>query len=124
MDRFHDESQTPLTPIHPREVARSAMSIIHEIGQGKFGVVSEATLQETKSIPPYLVAVKALHPRSTGETRQELLEEAAVMAQFKHPHVAALIDVVTTGNPLLVVVEFLEHGSLKSVLECIKPTEP
>jgi hypothetical protein len=34
--------------------------------------------------------------------RAALLEEAALMAQFDHPHCVKLIGVVTLGNPLLV----------------------
>ncbi len=74
-------------------------------------------LQESPIIPGFLVAVKSLHVMASSNDKSELLEEAAVMAQFGHPNVVQLIGVVTVGTPVLVVVEFMEHGDLKGYLE-------
>ncbi len=49
--------------------------------------------------------------------KTELLEEAAVMAQFAHPNVVQLVGVVTLGEPVLVILEYMEYGALKSYLE-------
>ncbi len=38
--------------------------------------------------------------------REELLREAAIMAQFVHPSVIRLVGVVTTGEPLMIVLEY------------------
>ncbi len=35
----------------------------------------------------------------------------------------ALVGVVTVGEPLLMVVEFMEHGSLNSYLKSKEPSE-
>jgi serine/threonine protein kinase len=48
---------------------------------------------------------------------QELLEEAAIMAQFDSPFIVQLVGLVTLGSPVLMVIEFAEHGSLKSFLD-------
>ena len=55
--------------------------------------------------------------QASNADRQELLEEAAVMAQFESPFVVQLVGVITVGNPVYVVLEFMEHGSLKEHLE-------
>jgi serine/threonine protein kinase len=39
------------------------------------------------------------------------------MAQFESPFVVQLVGLVTLGAPVLMVIEFAEHGSLKSFLE-------
>ena len=39
------------------------------------------------------------------------------MAQFTSPFVVQLVGVITVGNPVYVVLEFMEHGSLKEHLE-------
>ena len=39
------------------------------------------------------------------------------MAQFESPFVVQLVGLVTLGSPILMVIEFAEHGSLKSFLE-------
>ncbi len=38
------------------------------------------------------------------------------MAQFMHPRVVQLVGVITVGDPLMVVIEYCEHGSLSSYI--------
>ncbi|EGD73426.1 TK/RTKC protein kinase [Salpingoeca rosetta] len=102
---------------YPRELSRPALKLLGDLGKGAFGVVHKGMLKEHANIPGYLVAVKSLHEDASLADRQELLEEAAVTAQFTSPHVVELVGVVTVGNPVYVVVEFMEHGALKSYLE-------
>ncbi len=102
-------------PRKPREILRSAIVELEELGHGHFGSVSKATLSEIKGQPGYIVAVKVLH-QSAGEDRKALLQEAAVMAQFEHNRVVRLIGVVTVGSPLMVVMEYCEHGALNNYL--------
>ena len=101
----------------PREISRSSVELLDELGRGAFGLVYKGIMREVASMPGYLVAVKSLHSSAGGSDRQELLEEAAIMAQFSHKNVVSLVGVVTVGKPLLVVLEFMEHGSLKGYLE-------
>jgi serine/threonine protein kinase len=100
-----------------REIPRSCIRIISELGKGAFGVVYKALLKEDPRRPAYLVAVKSLHAGSSESERRELLVEAAVLGQFDHPHVIQLAGVVTIGQPLLMLVEYAEHGSLQSLLQ-------
>eukprot|EP00042_Codosiga_hollandica_P058000 m.869193 g.869193 ORF g.869193 m.869193 type:complete len:2559 (-) comp59742_c0_seq1:183-7859(-) len=97
----------------PRELSREHVKILNELGTGNFGKVSKGILTESSNAPGYLVAIKVLHPHAD---RMELLKEAAVMAQFSNPFVLGLVGVVTLGDPLLVVIEFCEHGALHSYL--------
>lgn len=72
----------------PREIARSSMTLLEELGKGAFGIVYKGLLEEAPN-PSFLVAVKSLHPTAGGTDRQELLEEAAVMCQFKHINIVS-----------------------------------
>jgi serine/threonine protein kinase len=89
----------------PREIARSAMSLLEELGKGRyhwlyrskhssltcvgaFGIVYKGLLEEVPN-PAFLVAVKSLHVTANGSDRQELLEEAAVMSQLHHPNIVS-----------------------------------
>eukprot|EP00055_Hartaetosiga_balthica_P017917 m.125036 g.125036 ORF g.125036 m.125036 type:complete len:2563 (+) comp9427_c1_seq8:916-8604(+) len=104
-------------PRVPRELSRSAVRLIEELGRGAFGIVSKGILQENPVVPGYLTAVKSTLEKATLADRQELMEEAAVMAQFDNDYIVKLIGVVTVGQPALVVLEFMEYGALKPYLE-------
>lgn len=104
-------------PRIPRELLRSRLTLLDKLGSGAFGEVRKATLQPARSAP-YLVAVK----QSTTDqgvleaAAGELVCEAAVMAQFEHDHVLGLVGVVTVGRPVLLVMQYCEHGNLKEQL--------
>ena len=80
------------------------------------GACGKGMLQEHADIPAYIVAVKALHRRCSAAAREELLDEAMIMAQLSHPHVVELIGVITIGRPVCLVLEYMEHGSLELYL--------
>ncbi|EGD82080.1 TK/RTKC protein kinase [Salpingoeca rosetta] len=117
MEAFRQRKASQAGPVEPREIRRSQLKLNAELGKGAFGIVYKGLLNDIPGAPAYLVAVKSLHDNATGADRQELLEEAAVMAQFIHPNVVALVGVVTLGDPLLVILEYMENGSLKGYLE-------
>ena len=48
---------------------------------------------------PVDVALKSL-TRTSGEDKVKFLQEAAIMAQFRHPNVIMLYGVVTGGSPV------------------------
>ena len=53
-----------------------------------------------------LAAAKTLNEGANDAAgRTELWEEAAIMAQFSHPHLVSLIGVVTGGSPPLMLME-------------------
>ena len=63
------------------------------LGSGQFGSVEQAVWKDgTKHVP---VAVKLLKDGMTEMDRVKFLQEAAIMAQFKHPNIIALYGVVT-----------------------------
>jgi serine/threonine protein kinase len=107
-------SQTDLR--RPREISRFALLLHEELGAGNFGTVHKATFTETMGRPGYLVAVKASRTNDLV-ARTQLLHEAAVMTQFVHERVAGLVGVVTVGEPICLVLEYCEHGSLNRYLE-------
>ena len=63
-----------------------------------------------------LVAIKTLKPGSTDKARSDFLTEASIMGQFEHPNVIFLQGVVTKSNPIMIITEFMENGSLDTFL--------
>ena len=74
----------------PTELHRSNLIILNELGNGAFGVVYQGSLTQQRG-PEVLVAVKSLRDTALDSERDELLEEALVMAQMSHENVVALI---------------------------------
>ena len=107
-----------LVDLVPRELKRGDITIGAVLGNGAFGQVCKATLDESKAaggVPEYLVAVKMAHSKTAHD---ELIREGAIMAQCpSHPNLVSLIGVVTSGEPLLLVVQFCEGGELLAHLK-------
>jgi Eph receptor B1 len=87
------------------------------IGGGEFGDVCRGRLK----IPPNFVqdsdvAIKTLKPGSTEKARCDFLTEASIMGQFEHPNVIYLQGVVTRSNPVMIITEYMENGSLDTFL--------
>ena len=86
------------------------------LGKGNFGHVYKAVVVEDYGIPSYLAAVKMLRQDNIAAV-DDALKEAALMAQFENAFVVGLIGVVTVEQPLLVIIEYCEHGALSIYLK-------
>ena len=107
---------------YPKELARSTVKAVDLLGKGSFGEVYKGLYSENGK-PGYLVAVKTLiNSMDKASDRLQLLAEASLMVQFDHDNVIKLIGVVTSGDPLLIILEYCEAGSLEHVLHSIKLT--
>lgn len=100
-----------------REIDASCITIEAIIGGGEFGDVCRGKLK----LPPAFiqeidVAIKTLKPGSADKSRCDFLTEASIMGQFEHPNVIFLQGVVTKCNPVMIITEFMENGSLDTFL--------
>ena len=68
------------------------------LGSGQFGSVERGLWKDgTRNIH---VAVKLLKEEATETDKVKFLQEAAIMAQFKHPNVVSLYGVVSKTEPV------------------------
>ena len=58
------------------------------------------------------VAIKTLKAGASDKNRLDFLTEASIMGQFDDPNVIYLEGVVTKSNPIMIVTEFMENGSM------------
>eukprot|EP00731_Ephydatia_muelleri_P029387 Em0020g1031a len=102
------------------ELPRSSVRLLTPLGSGNFGQVllGECGTSEGRVIQ---VAVKSVKSGSKEMEKVKLLQEAAIMGQFSHPNVVRLIGIVTVGEPLLVVLEYMPKGDLCSFLHKMNP---
>jgi len=85
--------------------------ILHELGRGGFGVVYKAEWRKT------IVAVKKLINMTRDPTLDvDFAKEIKLMTSLRsHPNVVTLLGV--TSDPLSIILEFLDGGSLYSYLQ-------
>ena len=104
-------------PVVPKELRRSAITRLSELGSGTFGTVYKAMMQASSGIE-YLVAVKQLKVGAMVSESERLafLKETAIHAQLRHPNVVGFVGVVTAGTPNQMVLQFCEQGGLDGVL--------
>ena len=103
--------------ISVKEIPRHWIKLTNAIGKGAFGQVYRAVLKSDVTAPEYFVAVKLpLDATNTRKHNSTLLQEAMVMVGLTHPHIVHLIGAVTKGDPMMVIVEYCEIGSLSRFL--------
>jgi len=89
-------------------------SLLEKIGQGGMGEVWLAfdTVLERK------VALKILLPQPGGDASatERFLREARTMARLDSPHVATVYDLEQAGGRIVIVMEYIEGGSLSKEL--------
>lgn len=73
-DQVHDQNM-------PREIRRSAVTMSDKIGSGAFGDVFKAVLDESTTIPGYMVAVKTSNV-VFGEGADELVKEVRIKIPY------------------------------------------
>jgi surface protein len=110
-----------LSDRRPRELNRSSLVLLEQVGRGAFGAVWKAMLHESGR-PEYQVAAKTvLNADASPEATADLTTEAVVMAQLAgHKNLVSIIGVVTSGSPLILVLSYCDHGSMLSHLrKCV-----
>ncbi|GAB1601730.1 tyrosine-protein kinase TXK-like isoform X1 [Argonauta hians] len=91
------------------EISQSSLIKGKLVGSGCFGNVYEA-LWKSK-----IVAVKVMKLDTMSE--DNFIEEAKTMTQLNHPNLVQLYGVVTKARPLAIILEYMQHGSLKQHLK-------
>lgn len=86
-------------------------TVVREIGKGAFGIVYEGYLE---SDPEQRVAIKLLEKSSNVERQ---LAEPELLAKLKHPNIVRLRDYFVEHQQLVIVLDYVPGGDLKSALE-------
>ncbi|GJR56231.1 MDIS1-interacting receptor like kinase 2-like protein [Tanacetum coccineum] len=81
------------------------------IGTGGYGTVYKAMLQ-----PNNLVAVKKLHSSSENDDHIGFLNEVRALTNIRHRHIVKLYGYCFHARHSFLIYEYLEKGSLKSIL--------
>ncbi|KAK4337194.1 hypothetical protein RND71_043293 [Anisodus tanguticus] len=101
-----------------REIDANYIHIEAIVGGGEFGDVCKGKLKHPGR-PEITVAIKTLKPGASDKARMDFLTEASIMGQFDHPNVIYLQGVVTKSNPIMIITEYMENGSLDTFLRLV-----
>ncbi|XP_041356421.1 tyrosine-protein kinase SRK2-like [Gigantopelta aegis] len=95
----------PPVNIRELEIDRTKVKKLNRIGTGHYGEVFKAKIHNI-----HVVAVKTL---KTGTmTSANFLEEAQKMHKLRYAKLVTLIGVCTLSEPIYIITEFMENGSL------------
>lgn len=98
-------------------------AVVERLGRGGMGVVDLATDDEGRR-----VALKrmSLHGSSAAmaDARRRIRREADVLASLDHPGIVPLIEVLDEGDDLVLVMPYLEGGSLSDAVAAAGPLPP
>jgi hypothetical protein len=97
-----------------QEISPLDIKIESVIGGGEFGDVCKGKLKNGAAWTT--VAIKTLKVGSSEKNRCDFLTEASIMAQFHHENIICLEGVVTQSNPLMIITEYMDNGSLDTFL--------
>ncbi|CAH1103307.1 unnamed protein product [Psylliodes chrysocephalus] len=88
------------------------------IGQGFYGEVFKGTLESVDGLEeePKRVAVKKLKTFAESTCLQDFEREINIMKSLEHPNIVKIIG-VQRESEILLVMEFVPHGSLQSYLK-------
>lgn len=100
------------------EIPRNQIRVFSILGQGCFGQVFKG---EAESVPgmegPTIVAIKTLKSTATEKDKKDLLNELAVMKMMDaHPNVVQLLGCCTDDDPVYVILEYVNGGTLQDFL--------
>ncbi|XP_039288327.1 proto-oncogene tyrosine-protein kinase receptor Ret [Nilaparvata lugens] len=107
------------------EFPRERMKIDFCLGEGEFGKVLKAQATNIAGIPGVTtVAVKTLKDGAGEAELADLLSEYQMLKELSHPNVIKLLGASTApGGPVYLIMEFANHGCLKSYLRRHRPVE-
>ena len=123
---FHDDvnivqvtsAALMLPRVEPREIPRTHVLRLGQLGSGSEAVVWRAQIQNrTGRAPPFQVALK--EPRQGSAAMRDNIErEAAMMALLTHGNVVKLFGVVTIPRemPFVILIEYCEGGAVDAHL--------
>ena len=83
------------------EIPLSSVKKKCKLGEGEFGEVFKG--EWTSPAKTLTVALKSLKSSASDEERLKLLQEAAIMGQFIHPHIVRLHGVVTLSKQVAMI---------------------
>uniref|UniRef100_A0A0N4ZKM2 Tyrosine-protein kinase n=1 Tax=Parastrongyloides trichosuri TaxID=131310 RepID=A0A0N4ZKM2_PARTI len=98
-------------------INHSDVVVEKEIGRGAFGVVYKGTVNVDGKITKCAIKSLKIGKKIDKKQRREFIKEAKINLKLKHENIVNLIGFAINEEPLMIVLEFCEHGALNSYLK-------
>lgn len=109
--RLHKRSSTK----PPKELGQYTINIEERLGKGAFGSVYKGY---HVSKPDTIVAIKIIYIQTMNPQQQKAVKsEVDLLASLKHKNIVDYIDTVKTDCFFCIVLEYVDEGSLQSLLK-------
>ena len=76
-----------------------------QLGSGEFGEVYKGKLEKNNGLVLEVAVKTVKHGPKEEQGRKALLQEAALMAQFKHPNIITMYGVCTGDQVSLIIIK-------------------
>ena len=112
---------SPKQRLQQLEYPRGNICLVRDLWETNFGAVyvGEASGLEQGTNVLTSVFIKSLRNRANLKLRQQFQIEMTWASGFSHPNIITLLGVCMKEEPLYMMYEYLEYGSLKDFLQSV-----
>lgn len=113
------QKMTPKQRLQALDFPHNNICLLKDLWETNFGMTyqGEATGLEEDSVSS-TIFIKSLKERASSKIKQQFLIEMTWASGFNHPNVITLLG-VCREEPLFMIYEYLEYGSLKDFLQSL-----
>ena len=95
-----------------QKTKKNLIKLFFILFKGNFGDVYKAKLKSSRQD----VAVKTCKHSLPEEQKRKFLQEGRILKQYDHPNIVKLIGICVQKQPIMIVMELVEGGSLLTFL--------
>lgn len=88
------------------ELKHSEIFLYEKLAEGGNGIINKALWRGLKCV------VKCLKHNNNDIEYQDMINEISVISHLRHPNLVLFLGACTISDPLLLLYEFMQHGSL------------
>nr|XP_045601963.1 discoidin domain-containing receptor 2-like [Procambarus clarkii] len=98
------------------EVPRTHIRVVENLGEGVFGVVQLCEVKDAAGVGCRRLAMKSLKVGASEGAKDDFRKECRLLSRVDNPNIVKVLGVVSTSEPLCVLLEYTDYGDLYQFL--------